>query len=48
MSLEALAARAGMDRFALSRPETGRYRNPTVGTLTRVAAVLGLANPPAA
>ena len=41
LSLADLADRTGMDKAALSRLETGRQGNPTVGTLARYAHALG-------
>lgn len=41
LTLEQLAARAGIDVGALSRFESGQAFNPTVSTLFRIAAALG-------
>ncbi len=43
VTVAALAARAGIDKAALSRLETGKTRNPTVATVVRVAGALGKA-----
>jgi DNA-binding Xre family transcriptional regulator len=41
VTLAELSDRTGIDATALSRLETGRHDNPTVGTLYRIAAALG-------
>jgi DNA-binding XRE family transcriptional regulator len=41
LTLEQVAERAGMDKAALSRLETGKQPNPTVESLFRVATALG-------
>ena len=41
LTLEQVAERAGMDKAALSRLETGKQPNPTVDSLFRVATALG-------
>jgi len=41
LTLEQVAALAGMDKAALSRLETGKQPNPTVDSLFRVATALG-------
>ena len=41
LTLEQLAARAGIDVGVLSRFESGQAFNPTVSTLFRIAAALG-------
>lgn len=41
LTLEQVAAKAGMDKAVLSRLETGKQPNPTVDSLFRVAAALG-------
>ena len=43
LTLDEVAERSGIDRAALSRLETGKNLNPTVGTLAKVAAAVGLA-----
>jgi ribosome-binding protein aMBF1 (putative translation factor) len=43
LSLADVAARAGIDKGALSRLENGRQLNPTVNTLARYARALGKA-----
>jgi DNA-binding Xre family transcriptional regulator len=42
LTLEQVAARAGMDKAALSRLETGKQPNPTVDSLLRIATALGM------
>lgn len=42
LSLAQLAERAGIDKGAISKLETGRQANPTVDTLSRIAAGLGV------
>lgn len=42
LSLDDVSARSGMDKAALSRLETGKALNPTVGTLWRYAQALGM------
>jgi transcriptional regulator with XRE-family HTH domain len=42
LSLAQLAKRAGLDKGAISKLETGVQVNPTVDTLTRLAAGLGV------
>ena len=41
LSLTDLAQRKGIDRATISKLETGKIPNPTVGTLKRYAAALG-------
>jgi DNA-binding Xre family transcriptional regulator len=41
LSLADLSERTGMDQAALSRLENGKQANPTLETLSRVAAALG-------
>jgi DNA-binding Xre family transcriptional regulator len=41
LSLADLSERTGMDQAALSRLENGKQANPTLDTLSRVAAALG-------
>ena len=41
LSLADLAERSGIDKAALSRLETGRNPNPSLGTVNRVATALG-------
>ena len=41
LSLADVAARAGMDKGALSRLENGQQLNPTVNTLARYTRALG-------
>ena len=41
LSLTDLAARTGIDRATISKLETGKILNPTVGTLKRYTAALG-------
>jgi len=42
LTLAELAERAGVDKGAISKLETGRQVNPTVDTLSRIAAGLGM------
>jgi transcriptional regulator with XRE-family HTH domain len=42
LTLAQLAERAGIDKGAISKLETGRQVNPTVDTLSRIAAGLGV------
>lgn len=42
ISLDELATRSGLDKSTVSRLETGGLENPTVATLGRYAAALGL------
>jgi transcriptional regulator with XRE-family HTH domain len=42
LTLAQLAERAGIDKGAISKLETGRQVNPTVDTLSRIATGLGL------
>src|SRR5205085_12058954 len=42
LTLSQLAARAGIDKGAISKLETGRQVNPTLDTLSRIAAGLGI------
>jgi DNA-binding XRE family transcriptional regulator len=42
LSLEAVAEKAGIDKGALSRLETGKNGNPTLDTLARVAKAIGM------
>ncbi|MBX9584054.1 MAG: helix-turn-helix transcriptional regulator [Gemmataceae bacterium] len=42
LSLAEVAGRAGLDPAALSRLESGKNGNPTIATVSRVAAALGL------
>jgi hypothetical protein len=41
LTLAEVARRAKIDQAALSRLETGRNANPTIGTICRVAGALG-------
>jgi len=41
LSLTDLAERSGIDRATISKLETGKIPNPTVGTIRAVAAALG-------
>jgi ribosome-binding protein aMBF1 (putative translation factor) len=41
LSLTDLAERSGIDRATISKLETGKIANPTVGTLRTIAAALG-------
>lgn len=41
LTLAVLSERAGIDQAALSRLETGAHGNPTLATLSRIAAALG-------
>lgn len=41
LSLDDVAARAGMDRVAISKLENGHNANPTIATVARYAAALG-------
>ncbi len=41
LSLTDLADRSGIDRATISKLETGKISNPTVGTLRKYAAALG-------
>ena len=43
VTLAELEERTGIDRAALSRLETGKAGNPTIGTIDRVALALGTA-----
>lgn len=42
LSLEDVSVRCGMDKAALSRLETGKVLNPTLGTIWKYAAALGM------
>ena len=42
LTLAQLAKRSGLDKGAISKLETGRQVNPTVDTLSRIAAGLGV------
>jgi ribosome-binding protein aMBF1 (putative translation factor) len=42
LTLAQLAERSGIDKGAISKLETGRQANPTVDTLSRLAAGLGI------
>ena len=42
LTLAQLAKRSGIDKGAISKLETGRHANPTVDTLSRIAAGLGM------
>jgi ribosome-binding protein aMBF1 (putative translation factor) len=42
LTLAQLAERSGIDKGAISKLETGRQVNPTVDTLSRIAAGLGV------
>jgi DNA-binding XRE family transcriptional regulator len=42
LTLAQLAERSGLDKGAISKLETGRQVNPTVDTLSRIAAGLGV------
>jgi ribosome-binding protein aMBF1 (putative translation factor) len=42
LTLAQLAKRSGLDKGAISKLETGRQINPTVDTLSRIAAGLGV------
>src|SRR5438067_2141958 len=42
LTLAQLAKRSGIDKGAISKLETGRQVNPTVDTLSRIAAGLGV------
>jgi transcriptional regulator with XRE-family HTH domain len=42
LTLAQLAERSGVDKGAISKLETGRQANPTVDTLSRIAAGLGI------
>jgi ribosome-binding protein aMBF1 (putative translation factor) len=42
LTLAVLAERSGVDKGAISKLETGRQLNPTVDTLSRIAAGLGM------
>lgn len=42
LSLEDVSARCGMDKAALSRLETGKVLNPTLGTIWKYAYALGM------
>src|SRR5437016_4314457 len=42
LTLAQLAERAGLDKGAISKLETGRQVNPTLDTLSRIAAGLGI------
>jgi len=42
LTLAQLAERTGIDQAALSRLETGKQANTTVGTLSRIADALGV------
>jgi ribosome-binding protein aMBF1 (putative translation factor) len=41
LSLTDIADRTGIDRATISKLETGKLANPTIGTLTRYAKALG-------
>jgi transcriptional regulator with XRE-family HTH domain len=41
LSLTDLAERTGLDRATISKLETGKIANPTVGTLKKYAKALG-------
>jgi ribosome-binding protein aMBF1 (putative translation factor) len=42
LSLAALAKKSGLDKGAISKLETGRQVNPTIDSLSRIAAGLGV------
>src|SRR4051794_41735101 len=42
LTLTQLAKRSGIDKGAISKLETGRQVNPTIDTLSRIAAGLGI------
>jgi ribosome-binding protein aMBF1 (putative translation factor) len=42
LTLAQLAERSGIDKGAISKLETGRQANPTMDTLSRIAAGLGI------